>query len=106
MRRESALGVTVALPKHDKHSQPKMEVEATITGLFGGMAVKQIVFGPKNVMTGASDDIRRAIEVARPWPGASDRKAIRLRTALLIRVKATPVDKGKPVVRSSRGCDP
>jgi cell division protease FtsH len=60
-----ALGVTMSLPETDKYSQSRLELEATIAALFGGRVAEQLIFGAKKVTTGASDDIRRATELAR-----------------------------------------
>ncbi|HWE75678.1 MAG TPA: ATP-dependent zinc metalloprotease FtsH [Stellaceae bacterium] len=60
-----ALGVTMSLPETDKYSQSRLELEATIAALFGGRVAEELIFGAKKVTTGASDDIRRATELAR-----------------------------------------
>ena len=63
--RGRALGVTMFLPERDKYSQSRMELEAMITSLFGGRIAEELIFGPEKVTTGASDDIRRATNLAR-----------------------------------------
>ena len=63
--RGRALGVTMFLPERDKYSQKRRELEALITSLFGGRVAEEIVFGKESVTTGASDDIRRATDLAR-----------------------------------------
>ena len=63
--RGRALGVTMFLPERDKYSQSRMELEAMITSLFGGRVAEELIFGPEKVTTGASDDIRRATNLAR-----------------------------------------
>jgi cell division protease FtsH len=63
--RGRALGVTMFLPERDKYSQSKMEIEAMIGSLFGGRVAEEIIFGSQKVTTGASDDIRRATNLAR-----------------------------------------
>jgi cell division protease FtsH len=63
--RGRALGVTMFLPERDKYSQKRTECEALISSLFGGRVAEELIFGKQNITTGASDDIRRATEMAR-----------------------------------------
>ncbi len=63
--RGRALGVTMFLPERDKYSQSRMELEAMLASLFGGRVAEELIFGPEKVTTGASDDIRRATNLAR-----------------------------------------
>ncbi len=63
--RGRALGVTMFLPERDKYSQSRMELEAMLASLFGGRVAEELIFGPDKVTTGASDDIRRATNLAR-----------------------------------------
>jgi cell division protease FtsH len=63
--RGRALGVTMWLPERDKYSMSKIELRAQIASLFGGRVAEEIVFGMDKVTTGASDDIRRATDIAR-----------------------------------------
>ncbi len=63
--RGRALGVTMFLPERDKYSQSKMELEAMVASLFGGRVAEELIFGTQKVTTGASDDIRRATNLAR-----------------------------------------
>ncbi|NBC31367.1 MAG: ATP-dependent zinc metalloprotease FtsH [Alphaproteobacteria bacterium] len=63
--RGRALGVTMFLPERDKYSQKRSEVEALLASLFGGRVAEELIFGKPNITTGASDDIRRATEMAR-----------------------------------------
>ncbi|MBX6369741.1 MAG: ATP-dependent zinc metalloprotease FtsH [Rhodospirillales bacterium] len=63
--RGRALGVTMFLPERDKYSQSKLELEAMLASLFGGRVAEEMIFGPNKVTTGASDDIRRATNLAR-----------------------------------------
>src|SRR5260221_3733986 len=65
MPRGRALGVTMFLPERDKYSQSKMELEAMVASLFGGRVAEELIFGTAKVTTGASDDIRRATNLAR-----------------------------------------
>lgn len=63
--RGRALGVTMFLPERDKYSQSRRELEALIISLFGGRIAEELIYGPENVTTGASDDIKRATGIAR-----------------------------------------
>jgi len=63
--RGRALGVTMFLPERDKYSQSRMELKAMLASLFGGRVAEELIFGPDKVTTGASDDIRRATNLAR-----------------------------------------
>ena len=63
--RGRALGLTMFLPERDKYSQSRTELEAMIASLFGGRVAEELIFGDRNVTTGASDDIRRATLLAR-----------------------------------------
>jgi cell division protease FtsH len=63
--RGRALGVTMFLPERDKYSMSKRELQAQIASLFGGRVAEELTFGSEKVTTGASDDIRRATDIAR-----------------------------------------
>ena len=63
--RGRALGVTMFLPERDKYSQKRTECDALLASLFGGRVAEELIFGKPNITTGASDDIRRATEMAR-----------------------------------------
>ena len=63
--RGRALGLTMFLPERDKYSQSRKELEAMIASLFGGRVAEEMVFGATNVTTGASDDLKRATDIAR-----------------------------------------
>ncbi|MCC6913682.1 MAG: ATP-dependent zinc metalloprotease FtsH [Rhodospirillaceae bacterium] len=63
--RGRALGVTMFLPERDKYSMSRVELEAQLASLFGGRVAEEITFGLERVTTGASDDIRRATDIAR-----------------------------------------
>ena len=63
--RGRALGVTMFLPERDKYSQTRRELEALIASLFGGRVAEELIFGKESITTGASDDIRRATDLAR-----------------------------------------
>ncbi|MBK5963884.1 ATP-dependent metalloprotease [Thiocystis minor] len=63
--RGRALGVTMFLPERDRYSMSKRQLESQISSLFGGRLAEEIIFGPENVTTGASNDIERTTEIAR-----------------------------------------
>lgn len=74
--RARALGVTLFLPEDDRYSYSKQRLESQIAALFGGRIAEEIIFGRNSVTTGASNDIKRATDIARKmvtrW-GLSDR---------------------------------
>ncbi|MGE0254971.1 MAG: ATP-dependent zinc metalloprotease FtsH [Alphaproteobacteria bacterium] len=74
--RGRALGVTMWLPERDKYSKSKKELKAELASLFGGRVAEELVFGPDNVTTGASNDIKvataRARQMVTEW-GFSDK---------------------------------
>ena len=61
--RGRALGVTMLLPEEDRHSHNKRALLGQIAMMMGGRAAEQLVF--KRFTTGASDDLKRATELAR-----------------------------------------
>lgn len=63
--RGRALGVTMFLPEGDRYSHTKEYLESKISSLFGGRIAEDIIFGPNQVTTGASNDIQKATELAR-----------------------------------------
>ena len=63
--RGRALGVTMFLPERDKYSQSLVELKAMIASLFGGRVAEEMIFGNDKVTTGASDDLKRATDIAR-----------------------------------------
>ncbi|MGH8029533.1 MAG: ATP-dependent zinc metalloprotease FtsH, partial [Arenimonas sp.] len=63
--RGRALGVTQFLPEEDRYSYSKQRLNSSICSLFGGRIAEELVFGPENVTTGASNDIERATDIAR-----------------------------------------
>ncbi len=63
--RGRALGVTMFLPEQDRYSASKERLESQISTLFGGRIAEEIIFGNAAVSTGASNDIKRATEIAR-----------------------------------------
>lgn len=63
--RGRALGVTMFLPDQDRYSHSKRRLESQLSSLFGGRIAEELIFGPENVTTGASNDIMRSTEIAR-----------------------------------------
>ncbi len=63
--RGRALGITASLPEEDRHSYTKEWMEGQLAMLFGGRVAEEVIFGPKDVTTGAGNDIERATAMAR-----------------------------------------
>jgi cell division protease FtsH len=61
--RGAALGVTQFLPVEDRHLMTREQALARIAMALGGRTAEELVFG--EITTGASDDIRRATQIAR-----------------------------------------
>jgi len=61
--RGAALGVTQFLPVEDRHLMTREQALARIAMALGGRSAEEVVFG--EITTGASDDIRRATQIAR-----------------------------------------
>lgn len=56
---KGAAGFNINIPK-DKMYRTKNEIESNIMMLLAGRAAEEIIFGNKNVTTGASNDIKKA----------------------------------------------
>ncbi|PAV26811.1 membrane protease FtsH catalytic subunit [Tamilnaduibacter salinus] len=63
--RGRALGVTMFLPEEDKYSHSRRAIISQICSLFGGRIAEELTLGADGVTTGASNDIKRATELAR-----------------------------------------
>ncbi|THB68908.1 MAG: ATP-dependent metallopeptidase FtsH/Yme1/Tma family protein [Gammaproteobacteria bacterium] len=63
--RGRALGVTFFLPEEDKWSMTKEGLCSQIASLYGGRIAEEMTMGIDKVTTGASNDIKRATEIAR-----------------------------------------
>lgn len=63
--RGRALGVTMNLPERDRLGFKKLEMHAKLAMMYGGRAAEDIIFGPENVTTGASNDLQQATGLAR-----------------------------------------
>ncbi len=62
--RGRALGVTMYLPEEDRLSYSKRRLESQLASLFGGRVAEELIYGDDSVTTGASNDIKRATELA------------------------------------------
>ncbi|GAB3341486.1 MULTISPECIES: ATP-dependent zinc metalloprotease FtsH [Chromohalobacter] len=62
--RGRALGVTMFLPEEDRYSLSRQQIISQICSLFGGRLAEEMTLGPNGVTTGASNDIKRATELA------------------------------------------
>ncbi|ATJ81164.1 ATP-dependent zinc metalloprotease FtsH [Halomonas beimenensis] len=62
--RGRALGVTMFLPEQDRFSLSRQQIISQICSLFGGRIAEEMTLGPNGVTTGASNDIKRATELA------------------------------------------
>jgi len=60
--RGMALGITVSAPAEDRSLIRKSELLAKLTGLMGGRAAEEIIFG--DITTGAAQDIKMATNIA------------------------------------------
>ena len=63
--RGRALGVTMFLPEEDRYSYSKERLESQVSSMFGGRIAEEMIFGSEKVTTGASNDIKRATDIAR-----------------------------------------
>ncbi len=63
--RGRALGVTMRLPEGDRYSTSLKRLEADIAVAMGGRVAEELIFGPENITTGASSDIKAATSLAR-----------------------------------------
>ncbi len=63
--RGRALGVTMFLPEEDRYSHSHRHIVGQICSLFGGRIAEEMTLGKDGITTGASNDIKRATELAR-----------------------------------------
>ncbi|MFV8819948.1 ATP-dependent zinc metalloprotease FtsH [Haliea sp. E17] len=63
--RGRALGVTMFLPEEDRYSHSRRHIISQVCSLFGGRIAEEMTLGPDGITTGASNDIKRATEIAR-----------------------------------------
>ncbi|MHB8717345.1 MAG: ATP-dependent zinc metalloprotease FtsH [Candidatus Dormibacteria bacterium] len=63
--RGMALGWTLSLPSEDRYLVSKAQLEDQLAQILGGRCAEEIILGENNITTGASDDIRKATQLAR-----------------------------------------
>ncbi|WP_343154640.1 ATP-dependent zinc metalloprotease FtsH [Buchnera aphidicola (Pseudoregma panicola)] len=63
--RGMSLGATFFLPVDDEISVSKEKLESKISTLYGGRLAEEIIYGSKNISTGAYQDIKMATSIAR-----------------------------------------
>ena len=63
--RGRALGMVQSLPERDQISQSYEEMVAQLAMAMGGRVAEELIFGEKNVTSGASGDIQMATKLAR-----------------------------------------
>ena len=111
--RGRALGVTMFLPEQDRSElQQGAPGEPALQPVRGRVA-EEIIFGPSQVTTGASNDIERATDLARnmvtkwglseklgPWPTAR----MKARCSSGIRSRSTRRCRTRPPMPSTRRC--
>ena len=61
--RGAALGATMQLPEKDRYTESRRKLISMLTGLMGGRAAEEIVFG--DITTGAHNDLKQATRIAR-----------------------------------------
>lgn len=57
------LGATMQLPEKDRFTESLIKLQGTLTGLMGGRAAEELVFG--DITTGAGNDLKQATRLAR-----------------------------------------
>lgn len=60
-----ALGITMTLPEKDHLTLKKSQLLDRITMTLGGRVAEEIVYGPDNITTGASNDLEKVTQTAR-----------------------------------------
>jgi len=63
--RGMALGWTMSLPTEDRYLVSKSELTDQLAQILGGRCAEDLIFGEEHITTGASDDIRKATQLAR-----------------------------------------
>ncbi|AKA50172.1 cell division protein FtsH [Mycoplasmopsis gallinacea] len=63
--RGQAGGYNLMMPENEKYNYTKQELLASIASFMGGRAAEEIIYGEKHITTGASDDIKKATNIAR-----------------------------------------
>ncbi len=65
--RGRALGLAFTLPKEDRYSVTRQQLEARLVMAYGGRVAEEMIFGHEMVTTGASSDIQQATSLARRY---------------------------------------
>jgi cell division protease FtsH len=65
--RGRALGLAFTLPKEDRYSITRQQLEAMLVMTYGGRVAEEVVFGHDRVTTGAANDIQKATSLARRY---------------------------------------
>ena len=63
--RGMALGITTVLPEKDHLTLKKNQLLDRITMTLGGRVAEEIIYGPENITTGASNDLEKVTAIAR-----------------------------------------
>jgi cell division protease FtsH len=63
--RGRALGVTMYLPEKDQYSLTFEQIESRMQAMYGGRIAEELIYGYRNITTGAQNDIEKATELAR-----------------------------------------
>ncbi len=61
--RGQSLGSTMQLPEKDRYTESRRKLLAMLTGIMGGRAAEEVVFG--DITTGAYSDLKQATRIAR-----------------------------------------
>ena len=64
-RTSGALGYTMQVDQGEHNLMSRAEIVNKIATLTGGRAAEELIFGPDNITTGASNDIEQATKLAR-----------------------------------------
>ena len=64
-RTSGALGYTMQVDQGERNLMSRAELTNKIATLTGGRAAEELIFGPDNITTGASNDIEQATKLAR-----------------------------------------
>ncbi|XP_050426443.1 ATP-dependent zinc metalloprotease YME1L [Adelges cooleyi] len=64
MPRGSSLGHTAYIPEKEEYHITKSRLLAIMDTMMGGRAAEELIFGPDKVTTGASDDLKKATNIA------------------------------------------
>ncbi|CAK1548783.1 unnamed protein product [Leptosia nina] len=78
--RGPSLGHTAYIPAKERYHVTKQQLLAMMDTMMGGRAAEELVYGPENITSGASSDLKQATSIAmhmvREW-GMSDKVGLR-----------------------------